>query len=66
MKAIENLNKVQDQRDFMVSQILFFSKTSNISYDRLQTRLNDSSYKVLNNKMKKLHGENWKKTFGFE
>ena len=61
-KAIENLNKTVALREFMVSKIIL-RDTSKASFDVLDKRLNNLSFKVLNNKMKKLYGEDWRQTY---
>jgi len=61
-KAIENLNKTVALREFMISKIIL-RDTSKASFDVLDKRLNNLSFKVLNNKMKKLYGEDWRQTY---
>lgn len=63
MSAIENLNKVQDLRDFLISQILYHSKTNNIQYERLEAKLLKSPFKSLEKQVIKIHGINYRQTF---
>ena len=64
MNAIDNLNKVQETRDFLIHSILMRDSNglSNFAYEKLEQSLNKKSFKQLDNRMTKLNGD-WRKTY---
>lgn len=59
--AIDNLNKVQETRQWLICQILYREGNgkSNRQYEDLEQRLNKASFKTLDNKATKYMG-NWR------
>jgi hypothetical protein len=66
-KAIENLNNVQEIREFLISQILFVEANgkSNVQYEKLEQSLQSKPFSFLDKKVTKLRG-NWRLMFGIK
>jgi hypothetical protein len=64
--AIKNLNKTQDQREFLINQILYREGNgkSNAQYEAMENRLKNQSFAYLDKKVTKYIG-NWRLQFGF-
>jgi hypothetical protein len=64
--AIKNLNRTQEQREFLINQILYREGNgkSNSQYDALKRRLTNQSFAYLDKKATKYIG-NWRLQFGY-
>jgi hypothetical protein len=62
--TIKNLNKVQDQREFLINQILYREGNgkTNSQYDALEKKLNNKSFAYLDKKATEYIG-NWRIQF---
>lgn len=63
--AIENLNNVQEQREFLVSQILWRISNGKTYYqcEQLEKKLSQKSFKSLDRQLTKLTGD-WRELYG--
>lgn len=63
--AINNLNNVQEMRNWLICQILYREGNgkTNFKYEALENRLNNLPFKTLDNKVTKYIG-NWRLQYG--
>ncbi len=66
MTAIDNLNKVQEMRNFLICQVMYYEANglSNSKYEQMEKKLQKMSFNTLDRKVTKLIG-NWRLQYGY-